>query len=196
MLSQLDVSIHYQISNYLAGLFCHFIMDSLRILTDPSVLASASILCSGLLVTYIFYMHFMHPLSNFPGPLLPSLTSAWKAYYVYKLTLHERLVELHEQYGPVVRVGPNHLHFWDEEAIAPIYKGGRKMGKTEFYDAFTAFKPNLFGGRDEDVCTETTPPCLVPELNPDRFIPSVEDSYPTDFRNPRFRISSTSSMVR
>lgn len=160
MLSQLNVSINYQITNYLAELFCHFIMDYLPILTVPSMLTSASILCSCLLITYIFHMRSMHPLSNFPGPLLPSLTSAWKAYYVYKLTLHERLVELHEQYGPVVRVGPNHLHFWDGEAIAPIYKAGRKMGKTEFYDAFTAFKPNLFGGRDEDVCTEVNPPAL------------------------------------
>lgn len=70
---------------------------------------------------------------------------------MYKLVLHEKLVELHQKYGPVVRIGPNHLHFWDGEAIAPIYKAGRKMGKTEFYGAFTAFNPNLFGGRDEDV---------------------------------------------
>lgn len=196
MFSQLDMPIHYQITNDLAEILCYFIMDYLRILTVPSMLALASTLYPCLLITYIFYMRFMHPLSSFPGPLLPSLTSAWKAYYVYKLTLHERLVELHEQYGSVVRVGPNHLHFWDGEAIAPIYKGGRKMGKTEFYDAFTAFKPNLFGGRDEDVCIETTPPCLVPELNPDRSIPSVEDSYPTDFRKPQSRISSISSMAR
>lgn len=103
------------------------------------------------LTGYISFILYFHPLSQYPGPKIASLTSLWRAYYVYKLVLHEKLVELHQQYGPVVRIGPNHLHFWDGEAIAPIYKGGRKMGKTEFYDAFTAFNPNLFGGRDEDV---------------------------------------------
>ncbi|KAH8805262.1 putative cytochrome P450 [Xylogone sp. PMI_703] len=100
---------------------------------------------------YTVYLRFVHPLSRYPGPVLASLTPAWKAYWVYKGTLHERLVDLHMRLGPVIRIGPNHLHFWDGEAIAPIYKAGRAMGKTEFYHAFTAFNPNLFGGIDEDI---------------------------------------------
>ncbi|KAJ5961039.1 Cytochrome P450 E-class group I [Penicillium vulpinum] len=112
---------------------------------------TTSLVIGVVLIGYISYMSYFHPLLRYPGPKIASLTNLWKAYYVYKLVLHERLVELHQQYGPVVRIGPNHLHFWDGEAIAPIYKGGRKMGKTEFYNAFTAFNPNLFGGRDEDI---------------------------------------------
>ena len=96
-------------------------------------------------------MRALHPLAKYPGPLLASLTNGWKAYYVYKLFFHERLIELHQRHGPVVRVGPNHLHFWDGNAIATIYKGGRSMGKSEFYDAFTAFNPNLFGTTNDDV---------------------------------------------
>ncbi|KAJ5774601.1 Cytochrome P450 E-class group I [Penicillium paradoxum] len=114
-------------------------------------LGTISLAVGVMLMGYVSYMIYFHPLSRYPGPQIASLTNLWKAYYVYKLVLHEKLIELHQQYGPVVRVGPNHLHFWDGEAIAPIYKGGRKMGKTEFYNAFTAFNPNLFGGRDEDI---------------------------------------------
>ncbi|KAL4915980.1 cytochrome P450 [Aspergillus aurantiobrunneus] len=88
-------------------------------------------------------MRFLHPLSKYPGPLLASPSNTYKAYYVYNLTLHEKLLELHKTYGPIVR------------AIALIYKGGRAMGKTEFYNAFTAFNPNLFGGRDEDAYPRT-----------------------------------------
>ncbi|KAL4736043.1 cytochrome P450 [Aspergillus similis] len=102
------------------------------------------------LLTYVVYMRHFHPLSQYPGPLFASLSNTYKAYYVYKLTIHEKLLELHNTYGPIVRIGPNHLHTWEGDAIAPIYKGGRSMGKSEFYDAFTAFRPNLFGGRDED----------------------------------------------
>ncbi|KAL4908465.1 hypothetical protein BDW74DRAFT_175146 [Aspergillus multicolor] len=103
------------------------------------------------LLVYVVYMRHLHPLSRYPGPLFASLSNTYKAYYVYKLTIHEKLLKLHNAYGPVVRIGPNHLHTWEGEAIAPIYKGGRSMGKSEFYDAFTAFRPNLFGGRDEDI---------------------------------------------
>lgn len=108
-------------------------------------------LCLLLLLSYLIYMRTLHPLAKYPGPLLASLTNGWKAYYVYKLFFHEKLIELHQRYGPVVRVGPNHLHFWDGNAIAPIYKGGRSMGKSEFYDAFTTFNPNLFGTTNDDV---------------------------------------------
>lgn len=102
-------------------------------------------------ITYIGYLLFLHPLARYPGPQLAALTSIWKAYHSYSWTLHEELVRLHERLGPVIRIGPNDLHFWDASAIAPIYKAGRSMGKTEFYDAFTTFNPNLFGTRDEDV---------------------------------------------
>ncbi|KAJ5549420.1 hypothetical protein N7513_006654, partial [Penicillium frequentans] len=108
-------------------------------------------LSTAVILIYVVYMRFLHPLSKYPGPLLATLTNGYKAYYVYNLRLHEKLLELHMQYGPVVRVGPNHLHLWEGEAIAPIYKGGRKMGKSDFYNAFTAFNPNLFGGTNEDI---------------------------------------------
>lgn len=121
-----------------------------EIATQDALAITTTLLIGGGII-YIIYMRCFHPLSKYPGPLIASLTNCFKAYCVYNLNLHERLLELHMKYGPVVRIGPNHLHFWEGEAIAPIYKGGRNMGKTEFYDAFTAFNPNLFGGTNEDV---------------------------------------------
>jgi benzoate 4-monooxygenase len=120
-------------------------------ITTYEVVAITTTLLTAVILVYIIYMRFLHPLSRYPGPMLASLTNSFKAYYVYNLRLHEKLLELHIHYGPVVRIGPNHLHFWEGEAIAPIYKGGRNMGKTDFYNAFTAFNPNLFGGTNEDV---------------------------------------------
>lgn len=61
------------------------------------------------------------------------------------------LLELHEKYGPVVRIGPNDLSFQHAAAIDAIYKSGRKLIKSNFYDGFTTFHPNLFGTRDEEV---------------------------------------------
>ena len=128
---------------------------------NESILLSKSqlVLYSSLLITicYIVYARFLHPIAKYPGPFLASLTNFYKCFYIYDLSFHEKLVELHEQYGPVVRVGPNHLHFWNAEAIAPIYKSGKSVGKTEFYGAFTTYNPNLFGGRDEGVGLSISP---------------------------------------
>lgn len=46
-------------------------------------------------------------------------------------------------------IGPNDLDFQDADAVAAIYKSGRIMPKSSFYDGFTAFKANVFGTRDE-----------------------------------------------
>lgn len=146
--------------------------------------------CSAVLgfaiILYILYQRFFHPLARYPGPLWASLSNSWKAYYVYRLTIHERLIEAHRYYGPIVRIGPNDLHFWDGEAIAPIYKAGRSMTKTEFYDAFTAFSPNLFGGRNEEV-GKSHPWGFRADYKLSRFTLSVDDSFPMAFRRPQFR---------
>lgn len=63
----------------------------------------------------------------------------------------ETLRQAHEKYGDVVRVGPNDLSFKSGEAVSTIYKAGRSLPKTGFYDGFTAFNPNLFGTKDEEV---------------------------------------------
>ncbi|KAJ5669589.1 hypothetical protein N7462_010659 [Penicillium macrosclerotiorum] len=60
------------------------------------------------------------------------------------------LTKLHEKYGSIVRYGPDKLSIADEEAIKAIYQtGARYMPKTEFYDAYGAAHPNIFGMRDE-----------------------------------------------
>ncbi|KAH8816733.1 putative benzoate 4-monooxygenase cytochrome P450 [Xylogone sp. PMI_703] len=98
---------------------------------------------------YVIYYRYLHPLAKYPGPFLASLTNFWKAYHYWKQDFHHNMLTLHDEYGSIVRIGPNDLAFNGAEAIAPIYKSGRHMPKSVFYDAFTAFKPNVFGTRDE-----------------------------------------------
>jgi hypothetical protein len=100
---------------------------------------------------YVIYYRYFHPLAKYPGPFLACLTNFWKAYQYWSLGFHHYMLDLHEKYGPIVRIGPNDLSFNGAEAIAPIYKSGRQMPKSVFYDAFTTFKPNVFGTRDEAV---------------------------------------------
>lgn len=116
----------------------------------PVELGLASILIYAF--GYIIYQRFIHPLAKYPGPFLASLTDLWQVREFMSLKQPYNLTTLHEKYGSVVRYGPDKLSITDEEAIKIIYQSGaRYMPKTEFYDAYGAAHPNVFGMRDEDV---------------------------------------------
>lgn len=101
---------------------------------------------------YIIYQRYFHPLAEFPGPFLASVTDLWQVQQFLSLKQPYHLTELHEKYGPFVRYGPDKLSVITEDAIPLIYqKSGRMMPKTEFYDAYGAAHPNVFGMRDENV---------------------------------------------
>ncbi|EXJ54897.1 uncharacterized protein A1O5_12963 [Cladophialophora psammophila CBS 110553] len=114
---------------------------------------SAPLLCciaTTVFLTYIVYQRCFHPLAKYPGPFLASLTDLWQVYQFLTLKQPYRLTELHEKYGPFVRYGPDKLSTTCESAISLVFqKGGRHMPKTEFYDAYGAAHPNVFGMRDE-----------------------------------------------
>ncbi|ESK87212.1 benzoate 4-monooxygenase cytochrome p450 [Moniliophthora roreri MCA 2997] len=71
------------------------------------------------------------PLKRNPGPLLARWTWLYRAYYdiVVGGGWVAHLHNLHEQYGPVVRVGRNELHFTEPAAYADIYNSPYKMPK-------------------------------------------------------------------
>lgn len=104
------------------------------------------------IASYVLYQRFFHPLARYPGPFLASLTDLWQVHQFMTLKQPYNLTELHEKHGSIVRYGPDKLSITDEEAIKSIYQSGAKyMPKTEFYDAYGAAHPNIFGMRDESV---------------------------------------------
>lgn len=139
-------------------------------------------LAAGFLFTvYVAYYIFFHPLAGFPGPTLAALSNTWKTYHILRLDLHEAILKLHYLYGPVVRVGPNDLHFWDAKAVPAIYKAGRCMPKTGFYNAFTAFMPNMFGTTNEDVNYIRASIFCIATTNVHSNMPCAVDSSLTHF---------------
>ncbi|KAK5651518.1 hypothetical protein OQA88_11972 [Cercophora sp. LCS_1] len=91
----------------------------------------------GLAITYqalvVAYNLFFHPLRKFPGPILQRASYIpWAVRHVkgrQALETHK----LHEKYGPVVRITPNHLSFTDAQAFKDIYghMTGNKSGHAE-----------------------------------------------------------------
>jgi hypothetical protein len=106
----------------------------------------------GSLVFYFIYQRFFHPLAAYPGPFWASITDLWQVSQFLSLNQPYYLTELHAKHGPFVRYGPDKLSITAEEAVPIIYqKGSKSMPKTEFYDAYGAKIPNVFGMRDENV---------------------------------------------
>ncbi|KAF2630500.1 cytochrome P450 [Macroventuria anomochaeta] len=70
---------------------------------------------------YGVYNAWLHPLRQYPGPLL------WRAFRVsyvvsmHKGQLHRRLKEFHTTYGPIVRIAPDELSYADSRAWKDIY---------------------------------------------------------------------------
>lgn len=147
------VELHEEIQSFLP-----ITRNSFQRLNVLSTMASYSttllplVLLSCSLVWLLLWI-FVHPLRKIPGPFWARRTSLWKVYHVYRRDLAFAIQKAHEKYGPVIRIGPNHVNFQTRDAIGPIYKAGSSMPKTKFYDAFTALHPNLFSTRDEEVRT-------------------------------------------
>ncbi|KAI1823870.1 putative cytochrome P450 monooxygenase [Xylaria intraflava] len=98
---------------------------------------------TGLLLSLVYFLGnaiyniLFHPLRKFPGPLLHRMTVLPSvAYHIYgRLPFHVR--ELHQRYGPVVRVAPNELVFCSPQAWYDIY-GPKKADRPELqkYEGF------------------------------------------------------------
>ena len=73
---------------------------------------------------------YLHSLSHFPGPRLWAISRIPYVWNLAKGDLTQRTKDLHESYGPIVRLAPNELSFIDGQAWHDIY--GRHHGKPSF----------------------------------------------------------------
>ena len=83
----------------------------------------------GLLLCYLFVNKYGKGLAHIPGPAIACCTGFWRLWDVRRGSAHLTHVRLHQQYGPLVRIGPNHVSIGDPKAIPTIY--GLKSGFTK-----------------------------------------------------------------
>lgn len=94
--------------------------------------------------TLLFAIHLIRrltsPLSKIPGPAVSKFTSLVLKWKEIKALRTVYIHQLHQQYGPVVRIAPNEVSFTSWEALKEIYcSGGSGHDKTEFYDLFKIY---------------------------------------------------------
>ena len=93
----------------------------------------------------VLYPLFFTPLRKIPGPKLYALTSWRIAYDEWRGERTRTIYSLHENYGPVVRIGPNEVHFNTPSAMKTIYGAGSGLERTDFYRMFDVYgKQNVF----------------------------------------------------
>ncbi|KAH9990968.1 putative P450 monooxygenase [Russula compacta] len=86
-----------------------------------------------------FYNVYFHPLTRFPGPKLAAASKYWLFYqeFVRGISLSDIRDDLHAQYGEIIRVQPNLLHFANPHAYNEIYNFKNKWDKDAVvYGAF------------------------------------------------------------
>lgn len=96
----------------------HQVQDSLIL----SVLAQYWLPLSAVIIaSWLVKNRFNNGLHKYPGPFLASITDWWRFWDVYKQRPEVTHRALHEEYGDVVRLGPNNLSFADPKALKSIY---------------------------------------------------------------------------
>jgi cytochrome P450 len=84
---------------------------------------------------YFVYNVYFHPLAGIPGPKLYAAYEMMKVKEQMKGTIAWTITELHEEYGPVVRIAPNEVTFISAKAWPDIYghRGGCPLPTAEAY---------------------------------------------------------------
>ncbi|KAJ5391695.1 pisatin demethylase [Penicillium cosmopolitanum] len=119
------------------------------------------ITCSIPLVFYmiyhsIFFPLFRHDLRKIPGPFLAKFTNLYRLLLVRTGVAHEHHIQLHDHYGPFVRLGPNNVSVSCPTAIPILYNTRTRHPKSDFYPvmgnvAHGKVVPTIFSTQDESV---------------------------------------------
>ncbi|EMT67283.1 cytochrome P450 [Fusarium oxysporum II5] len=106
----------------------------------------AAVVAVVLFIKHIFLDPLiLSPLRHVPGPKSFAATKWRLAYEDWKGTRTRTIFKLHQQYGPVVRIGPHEVSFNSLSALRTIYGPGSRYGRTTFYRMFDVYgEQNLF----------------------------------------------------
>lgn len=107
-----------------------------------------------LILVYTAATRYRSHLRRIPGPFLSSISNFPRLTSVARGNAHEDAIQLHDRYGTVVRVGPNHVSFSAGDCINTVYSAYTKFEKSDYYVPFDAkvthgWVPTVFSVRSE-----------------------------------------------
>ncbi|ORX88518.1 cytochrome P450 [Basidiobolus meristosporus CBS 931.73] len=88
------------------------------------------------------------PTLRIPGPILAKLTPLYYYYFTCIGTHHQKCLEWHKKYGPVVLIAPNTVSINDVEVMREIYGSIEYVKDPEFYKMFGENQSSTFNTSD------------------------------------------------
>ncbi|KAI0103311.1 cytochrome P450 [Nemania sp. FL0031] len=133
-------------------------------LNNPVIidLASALVLLGVVNIAWsMFYQFRLSPVARFPGPPLPKFTFLYEFYYewIRPGQYYKKIHEMHEQYGPIVRVSPEEIHISDPLFYHELFVPSniRKTNAYTRYARGTGFEGELlYGARPRNLINHDT----------------------------------------
>ncbi|KAI1756200.1 cytochrome P450 [Xylaria castorea] len=102
----------------------------------------------AIVVSVVIRRLFFDPLAKVPGPWYTNWTDVIFKINVLKGNGPIYVDQLHKQYGPVVRVGPNEVDVTDLTAVKKIHRVKAVFVKSDFYNGIPYGKENLVSTQD------------------------------------------------
>lgn len=99
---------------------------------------------------------YFHPLSKFPGPKLAAATLWYEFYYdvVRDGRWVWRIKEMHDVYGPIVRINPHEIHIRDADFFQEVYAptgGGKLRNKYQWFVNMAGAPGSMFSTANHDL---------------------------------------------
>ncbi|KAI5468140.1 cytochrome P450 [Mariannaea sp. PMI_226] len=122
-------------------------MAVLSVLTSPW--GAPAIALAMVLAYYLLpYFTTLGNLRDIPAPFGAQFSNLWLLSACRRGKRYELVDQAHENLGPIVRIGPNHVSIADHKAIQPIYGHGNGFLKSDYYDPFVSIHRGLFNTRN------------------------------------------------
>ncbi|KND87123.1 Trichodiene oxygenase [Tolypocladium ophioglossoides CBS 100239] len=76
----------------------------------------------------VIYLLYLSPIAHFPGPKIAAVTH-WYGFYYDAICGGQyvwKVEQMHQKYGPVVRINPDEIHISDPDYYAVVYTSGQE----------------------------------------------------------------------
>ncbi|KAI0839698.1 putative cytochrome P450 [Hypoxylon sp. FL0890] len=123
-------------------------------MSSLSIWALAAAVLVACLIALVAYRLLFHPLSAFPGPKLAAATVWYEFYYdgIKGGQYTFKIQEMHEKYGPIIRISPEELHCNDPAFIDTLYAGGSaRRDKYAYFATQFGISESTFGTVDHNL---------------------------------------------